>query len=155
MAAPPIPNTWHLRTVAEVSAKNCMICLKPSTAVLITPDNKDFFYICRGHLKDRGFCSPVENVEEKKKEALRIEREKVEKEYREKLAAKEKKEADKNKKEGDKDKEKDVREKDEERDKKTNAKDKEAAGVTEKKDDDKTAQNSAADNLPRIYSLHR
>jgi AAA-ATPase Vps4-associated protein 1 len=40
MANPAIPNIYHLRTVAEVSAKPCTICFRPSTAVLITPDSK-------------------------------------------------------------------------------------------------------------------
>ena len=33
-------NVWHLRRVAEASAKPCDICYKPTTSVLITPDNK-------------------------------------------------------------------------------------------------------------------
>lgn len=33
-------NVWHLRKVAETSAKPCDICYKPTTSVLITPDNK-------------------------------------------------------------------------------------------------------------------
>ena len=33
-------NIWHLRKVAEASAKPCDICYKPTTGVLITPDNK-------------------------------------------------------------------------------------------------------------------
>ncbi|KAK4696764.1 hypothetical protein P7C71_g1203, partial [Lecanoromycetidae sp. Uapishka_2] len=33
-------NLWHLRKVAEASAKSCDICYKPTTSVLITPDNK-------------------------------------------------------------------------------------------------------------------
>jgi hypothetical protein len=33
-------NVWHLRKVAEASAKPCDICYKPTTSVLITPDNK-------------------------------------------------------------------------------------------------------------------
>lgn len=35
-----LPNVWHLRRVADSSAKACYICYKPSTSVLITPDNK-------------------------------------------------------------------------------------------------------------------
>lgn len=93
-----LPNIWHLRRVADNSAKACLICYKPSTSVLITPDNKvripyvlftiffalailnrtlflwpiqDFFYVCPIHLKDRGFCSPIVDSEKeaaKKKE---------------------------------------------------------------------------------------
>ena len=33
-------NVWHLRKVAESSAKPCDICYKPTTGVLITPDQK-------------------------------------------------------------------------------------------------------------------
>lgn len=33
-------NVWHLRKVAEASAKPCDVCYKPTTNVLITPDNK-------------------------------------------------------------------------------------------------------------------
>lgn len=33
-------NKWYLRRVAEASAKPCDICYKPTTSVLITPDNK-------------------------------------------------------------------------------------------------------------------
>lgn len=35
-----IPNIWHLRKVADTSSKACYICYKPTTSVLITPDNK-------------------------------------------------------------------------------------------------------------------
>jgi hypothetical protein len=33
-------NTWHLRRVADSASKACWICYKPSTSVLITPNNK-------------------------------------------------------------------------------------------------------------------
>jgi hypothetical protein len=35
-----LPNVWHHRRVADNAAKACWICYKPSTSVLITPDNK-------------------------------------------------------------------------------------------------------------------
>lgn len=35
-----LTNVYHLRRVADTSAKACLICFKPSTSVLITPDNK-------------------------------------------------------------------------------------------------------------------
>jgi hypothetical protein len=38
--ATTLPNTWHLRRVAETAAKSCLICHKPSSSVLITPNNK-------------------------------------------------------------------------------------------------------------------
>ncbi|KAL8808072.1 MAG: hypothetical protein Q9182_000350 [Xanthomendoza sp. 2 TL-2023] len=50
---------------------------------------KDHFYICPGHLKDRGFCTPivdeVEVAAKKKKEDLDREIELVKAEYAEKL----------------------------------------------------------------------
>ncbi|MCJ1392230.1 hypothetical protein MMC18_005097 [Xylographa bjoerkii] len=85
-----LSNIWHLRTVAESSSKPCYVCYKPTVSVLITPDNKDFFYACRGHLKDRGFCSPVIDEAAKKKEELDREIELVKKDYEEKLAKKKK-----------------------------------------------------------------
>ncbi|KAL1849057.1 hypothetical protein Plec18170_007716 [Paecilomyces lecythidis] len=91
-----LPNIWHLRRVADNSAKACLICYKPSTSVLITPDNKDFFYVCPIHLKDRGFCSPIVDSEKeaakKKEDALAREIEKVKKEYEEKQRRKKEKE---------------------------------------------------------------
>lgn len=120
-----LKNEWHHRKVAEGQGKACWICYKPSTSVLITPDNKvcpararelhtltlqDFFYICTGHLKDRGFCTPdadeVAAAEEKrKKEELDREIEKVKKEYMDRQDAKAKKRKEREKKK-DKDKEK-------------------------------------------------
>ncbi|KAL8874254.1 MAG: hypothetical protein Q9174_000374 [Haloplaca sp. 1 TL-2023] len=85
----PLQNVWHLRRVAEASAKPCDICYKPTTSVLITPDQKDHFYVCPGHLKDRGFCTPVvdeaEAAAKKRKEELDREIELIKKEYEEKL----------------------------------------------------------------------
>lgn len=34
------PNVYHLRRVADTASKACFICYKPSSSVLITPDNK-------------------------------------------------------------------------------------------------------------------
>ncbi|KAE8411870.1 AAA-ATPase Vps4-associated protein 1-domain-containing protein [Aspergillus pseudocaelatus] len=93
-------NIYHLRRVADTAAKACYVCHKPSSSVMITPDNKDFFYICPIHLKDRHFCSPIVDTEEeekkKKEEALAKEIEKVKKEYEERQ--KKKKEKSKEKK---------------------------------------------------------
>jgi len=133
--ASPLPNEWHLRTVAESSAKACYVCYKPTTRVLITPDNKvrgrlelkyklygfshclflqisflevtslcqDFFYVCVGHLSDRGFASPLVDpkveAEKEREEAKKREIEKVIKEYEEKQHKK--KEMKKAKKDGD------------------------------------------------------
>ncbi|KAE8399135.1 AAA-ATPase Vps4-associated protein 1-domain-containing protein [Aspergillus pseudonomiae] len=81
-------NIYHLRRVADTAAKACYVCHKPSSSVMITPDNKDFFYVCPVHLKDRHFCSPIVDTEDeekkKKEEALAKEIEKVKKEYEEK-----------------------------------------------------------------------
>ncbi|GAB1191580.1 hypothetical protein APSETT444_000760 [Aspergillus pseudonomiae] len=70
-------NIYHLRRVADTAAKACYVCHKPSSSVMITPDNKD-----------RHFCSPIVDTEDeekkKKEEALAKEIEKVKKEYEEK-----------------------------------------------------------------------
>ncbi|PCD34836.1 hypothetical protein AU210_007431 [Fusarium oxysporum f. sp. radicis-cucumerinum] len=44
--ATTFPNIYTLRKVAETAAKACDICYKSSTSVLITPDQKDFFFVC-------------------------------------------------------------------------------------------------------------
>ena len=38
------PNIWHHRKVAETAAKACDICYRPSSSVLVTPDNKVWDY---------------------------------------------------------------------------------------------------------------
>jgi len=106
-------NIWHLRKVAETSAKGCFICYKPTSSVMITPDNKDYFYICPAHLKDKNFAVPTDDEakameERKKKEDLDKEIELIKKEYEEKL--KRKKEKSK-KKDDNKDADKDKSEK--------------------------------------------
>merc|ERR1712000_471135 len=91
----PFPNLYTHRKVAEASAKACDICYKPSTSVLITPDKKDFFYVCVGHLKDRYFCTPKIDEEARKKkreQAMAEETERVKKEYEEKQRKKKEKE---------------------------------------------------------------
>ncbi|MCJ1292689.1 hypothetical protein MMC34_004242 [Xylographa carneopallida] len=141
-----LSNIWHLRTVAESSSKPCYVCYKPTLSVLITPDNKDFFYACRGHLKDRGFCSPVVDEAAKKKEELDREIELVKKEYEEKLAKK-KKTKDK----------KELKEEDQEEKMKEDAAQKEAE--KEKDEKIKAISNkktpSVIDDIPRIYTLHK
>ncbi|EXJ62965.1 hypothetical protein A1O7_03409 [Cladophialophora yegresii CBS 114405] len=143
----PFQNVYHLRTVAEASSKACYVCHKPSVKVLITPDNKDFFYICVSHLNDRGFASPIVDAEaeaaRKKKEQLDKEIEKIKQEYEEKQR---KKKAKKKAKDDDKDKKKD----DDDDDK------------AEKERDDKIkaiqSGAGATDNpvdTPRVYALHR
>ncbi|MCJ1229944.1 hypothetical protein MMC12_006615 [Toensbergia leucococca] len=117
-----LTNIWHLRKVAETLPKACDICYKPTTSVLITPDKKDYFYVCQGHLKDRGFCSSVgddaEAAARKKKEEMDREIELVKKEYEEKIEkkrkkAKEKKNVDEDEKKADNENERAEKDKDE------------------------------------------
>ncbi|CAN9201961.1 unnamed protein product [Alternaria alternata] len=114
-------NLWHLRRVADNAAKACWICYKPSTSVLITPSNKDFFYICPGHLSDKGFCQPEADeakriADQKKQDELDREIEAVKKEYEEKQKLKREKRKGKDK-DKDKEKEKETKGKEEEEDK--------------------------------------
>lgn len=55
---------------------------------------QDHFYVCLGHLKDKGFCSPIidpaEAAAKKKKEELDREIEVIRKEYEDKLKKKKK-----------------------------------------------------------------
>ena len=102
------PNLYTHRKVAETSSKACDICYKPSTSVLITPDKKDFFYVCPIHLKDRYFCTPKideDALKAKRERELAEETERLKKEYEEKQ--KKKKEKQEKAKNGDKDDEKD------------------------------------------------
>ncbi|KAK3903793.1 hypothetical protein C8A05DRAFT_32451 [Staphylotrichum tortipilum] len=90
------PNEYAHRKVAEAKAKACDICFKLSSSVLITPDNKDWFYVCPAHLKDTGFCTPKIDqaaIEARKKRELEQEIERVKKEYEEKQNKKKEKEA--------------------------------------------------------------
>ncbi|BCR85152.1 AAA-ATPase Vps4-associated 1 family protein [Aspergillus chevalieri] len=149
-----LQNTWHHRKVAETAAKACFICYKPSSSVLITPDNKDFFYICPAHLKDRNFCSPVVDTagpEAKgKEEALAREIEKVKMEYEEKQQRKKEKEKGKDGKEKkDADKDKDAKSDEKERDDKINSlrKQEKAQGQGQ--------GSTSTDDSPRVFSLHK
>lgn len=84
-------NLYHRRMVAEASAKACWICYKPSSTVLITPDQDDWFHVCPGHLKDPKFAiaKDAEDLAEKKrKEELDREIEAVKKEFEEKMRKK-------------------------------------------------------------------
>ncbi|SPQ24162.1 7faa1837-63ea-4474-aaaa-2b525d434eeb [Thermothielavioides terrestris] len=88
------PNVYTHRKVAETKAKSCDICFKLSSSVLITPDNKDWFYVCPAHLKDSGFCTPKVDtaaIEARKKRELDEEIERVKKEYEEKQRKKKEK----------------------------------------------------------------
>ncbi|OAG38398.1 hypothetical protein AYO21_07381 [Fonsecaea monophora] len=143
----PFPNVYHLRTVAEASSKACYVCYKPSVKVLITPDNKDFFYVCVSHLSDRGFASPIVDAEaeaaKKKKEWMDKEIEKIKQEYEEKQRNKK---AKKKAKDDDKDKKKDD----------------DDDGKAEKERDDKikaiqagSSPNEKSEDVPRVYALHK
>ncbi|THC89333.1 hypothetical protein EYZ11_011216 [Aspergillus tanneri] len=157
-----LPNIWHLRRVAETAAKACSVCHKPSSSVLITPDNKDYFYVCPIHLKDRNFCSPVVDSEgqeaKRKQEAMAQEIERVKKEYEEKQRRKKEKGKEKGK-EKDKntidDSKKD--EQPQERDKNVDDSNK----ADEKERDYKIASikkseaPSSSDDSPRIFTLHK
>ncbi|KAJ6031214.1 Protein of unknown function DUF1742 [Penicillium herquei] len=147
-----LTNVYHLRRVADTSAKSCLICYKPSTSVLITPDNKDFFYVCPAHLQDRHFCTPIVDKEgeanRQKEEAMAKEIEKVKQEYEEKQRRK--KEKAKDEKDKDKDDSKD-------KDKSTS----DSKTKDEKERDDKidsiknASSDTKSDNSPRIFQLHK
>ncbi|KAB5528023.1 VPS4-associated protein 1 [Coniochaeta sp. 2T2.1] len=138
------PNNYIHRKVAEISQKSCEICFKLSTSVLITPDNKDFFYVCPSHLKDTGFCTPVVDqaaLEAKKKKELEAEVERVKKEYEEKQRKK-------------KEKKKDAEKSDDK------GKDKESKKDEDKKDKKATPEASKAkspepEEEPRVFELKR
>ncbi|KAF5859068.1 hypothetical protein ETB97_003449 [Aspergillus alliaceus] len=147
-------NIYHLRRVADTAAKSCYVCYKPSSSVLITPDNKDFFYVCPIHLKDRHFCTPIVDTEEqekkKKEEALAQEIEKVKKEYEEKQKRKKGKAKEKNSDEESKKQEG------------LSNTDKKEGPSDEKERDDKieslkkpAPSASTSDDGPRIFALHK
>ncbi|KAJ9487765.1 hypothetical protein VN97_g5541 [Penicillium thymicola] len=127
---------------------------------MITPDNKDFFYVCPAHLQDKHFCSPIIDTEGQaqrlKEEALAKEIEKIKKEYEEKQRRKKEREkasSKDNKEEKDKGK-------DESKDK---DKDAPESNVNDEKDrDDKIASiqkasgiETKSDDSPRVFSLHK
>ncbi|KAF2004930.1 DUF1742-domain-containing protein [Amniculicola lignicola CBS 123094] len=149
-----LQNVWHHRRVADGSAKACWICFKPSTSVLITPDNKDFFYLCTGHLSDRGFCLPdageaADAAARKKKDELDREIELVKKEYEEKQRLKREKRREKGK-DKDKDKDKDTKKKNEDEDiEDEKTKDDKIKELSQSKDE------AAVDLGPRIYTLNK
>ncbi|TFB01619.1 hypothetical protein CCMA1212_006561 [Trichoderma ghanense] len=146
--AAPFPNLYTHRKVAESAAKACDVCYKPSSSVLITPDKKDFFYICPAHLKDRYFCTPKideDAAKAKREKELAEEKEKLVKEYQEKLRKKKEKEKEKEKSK-DKDKDKDE-EKDESKEDKES---KEEAESGAKNGGDETPKQ---EDEPRVFEL--
>ncbi|KZZ92354.1 hypothetical protein AAP_03009 [Ascosphaera apis ARSEF 7405] len=156
----PLQNIWHHRRVADHSAKACEICYKPSTSVLITPDNKDFFYVCPIHLEDRGFASPIIDTEaeaaKRRKEALDKEIERVKAEYEEKMKRKAAEKAAEDNKDGENDKAQDTdkeKQKREEDDKKAG---KELAEKIKSLQKEHTeSPKKAQDEGPRIFALHK
>ncbi|KAE8150159.1 VPS4-associated protein 1 [Aspergillus avenaceus] len=147
-----LQNVYHLRRVADTAARSCYICHKPSSSVLITPDNKDHFYVCPVHLKDRNFCSAIVDTEDQEKkakdEALAREIEIVKKEYEEKQKRKKEKEKQKSDesakdKEGTSEKKEDTNSDDKERDNKIESLQKSAPTA------------STSDDGPRIFALHK
>lgn len=143
------PNIWNHRKVADTSAKACEVCFKPSTSVLVTPENKDFFYVCLSHLKDRGFCSPIidqEAVAAKKKKEMDDELERVKNEYEEKQRKKKEKDS---KKGEESEKSKD----DEKKDTKETDKKDETNSKSKDKAEDKTP--STPEEEPRVFSLQK
>ncbi|KAI1800145.1 DUF1742-domain-containing protein [Daldinia bambusicola] len=142
------PNTWHHRKVAETSAKACEVCFKPSTSVLITPDNKDFFYVCPAHLKDRGFCSPIidhDAVAARKKKEMEDEIERVKKEYEEKQRKKKEKEKEKESEKSKKD--------NDDKEKKESEKKDEPSPQAKDKLDEKIPPKP--DEEPRVFTLQK
>ncbi|KAL0262996.1 hypothetical protein SLS55_001971 [Diplodia seriata] len=167
-----LQNHWYHRRVADAQAKACWICFKPSSSVLITPDNKDFFYICPGHLKDRGFCEPDADeaaalAEKKKKDEMDLEIKKIKEEYEEKQRRKKErrkeKEADKGKdkekdKEDKKDEDNEDKKDEKERDDKVSLRGHFAACVTANLHQIQAISNpdqTKADDGPRIFTLHK
>ncbi|KAH8697218.1 VPS4-associated protein 1 [Talaromyces proteolyticus] len=151
-----LQNVWHLRRVADTASKACYICYKPSTSVLITPDNKkpkDFFYVCPSHLKDRGFCSPIIDAEEdakkKKDEELAREIEQVKQEYEEKQKRKKEKKKEKKEKKEEEDEDKESKKSEKEDDRKAEQEKNNKIEELQKKAEHK------ADDFPRIFTLHK
>lgn len=56
---PPFPNNYILRQVSLADSKPCMICFKPSSTVLVSENQHDFFYVCPSHLLDDQFATPI------------------------------------------------------------------------------------------------
>ncbi|TVY59214.1 UPF0589 protein [Lachnellula cervina] len=139
------PNVYTHRKVANTASKSCEICYKPSTSVLVTPESKDFFYVCPGHLKDKGFCSPIIDeaaVAAKKKKEMEAEVERVKQEFEEKQKKKKKEKEKEKSNDKDKDKKDDKDEKPEE---------KKTSDDKEKPDEVTTAP----DEEPRIFALKK
>lgn len=113
-------NLYHRRLVADSGARACFVCYRPSSTVLITPEQDDWFHVCPGHLTDRKFAIPqdekdiaeTKRQEELEKEIAAVKEEFVEK-MRKKLARRKQKEYEKDGKAEDKKDEKKEDEKEE------------------------------------------
>lgn len=147
-------NLYHRRLVADSSAKACWICYKPSSTVLITPDNDDWFHICPGHLKDRKFAiakDEQELAEKKRQEELDKEIEAVKKEFDEKVKRKAEKRKVKDE-DGKKKDEKEKKKKDEKEDEAdVKAKEEQLKELEKKKEPAKAAGLEG----PRIFELQK
>lgn len=146
-------NLYHRRLVADSAAKACWICYKPSSTVLITPEQDDYFYICPGHLKDPKFATAKDAedlAEKKRKEELDKEIEAVKKEFEEKM----RKKLDRRKqKEYEKDGKKEKEEKKEES--KEDAEEEKAKEAKLKDLESKKEPEKAKVDGPRIFELQK
>lgn len=160
-----LPNLYHKRAVAASSSKPCTICYKSTSVVLITPDNRDFFYVCAGHLNDKGFATPApgegRDLKKEREEEFQREIENVKKEYEEKMKRRREKKEAKNDEKKDKDdtyfkeEKKDATERDDkiaelEKKKAADPSDPAATDPAKQADDAKKEAESA-----RIFTLHR
>lgn len=87
-------NLYYRRLTAETASKACWICYKPTSTVLITEAQDDWFNICPGHLQDAKFAiaKDAEDLEKRRREeAIEKEIAAVKKEYEEKMKLKKKK----------------------------------------------------------------
>ena len=144
-------NLYTRRLVAESGAKACWICYKPSSTVLVTPDQDDWFHVCPGHLKDRKFAIPKDEediAEKKRKEELEKEIEVVKKEFEEKMR---KKLARRKQKEHEKEDKKAEKKKEANEDKNDEKEQEEKLKALEKK---KEPEKATVDG-PRIFELHK
>ncbi|KAI9845372.1 MAG: hypothetical protein M1838_001772 [Thelocarpon superellum] len=116
---------------------------------------RDFFYVCRGHLSDKGFCTPIIDEEAARiaaAEAREREIEKVKKEWEEKQRKKEEK---KKKKEKEKDKDKDKEDEDGEGKEGKEGKKKDNKDDNELKDTDGSSKTpDKSEEPPRIFALN-
>nr|POE52069.1 upf0589 protein c32h8.01c [Quercus suber] len=145
-------NLYRRRLTAEASAKACWICYKPSSTVLITPEQDDWFHICPGHLVDRKFSIPIDGddaAERRRKEEIDKEIEAVKNEYKEKLRKKLAKRKEKDSEIVDKKKEK-KKEEDGEDEEDEKEKDKKLRELEKQKEPDKAKVEG-----PRIFELHK